>query len=93
MLVTVKVYYYEVFGKGLIELNLNDGATVKDALDKLNKRFGARFKEKTGKKLEEALKNIFNVFLNGKYLDIPSDLGHKLKDGDKLLILRPIGGG
>lgn len=93
MLVTVKIYYYEVFGKGLIELNLNEGATVRDVLDELNEKFGDKFKEKTGRDLKEAFKSLFNLFLNGRRLDPSSDLGCKLKDGDKIVILRPVSGG
>jgi len=93
LLVKVKVYYYEVFGKGLIELNLDDCATVRDALNELNNRFGLRFKEKTGIDLKVAFKKLFNVFLNGEYLNLSSDLNRRLRDGDKLVILRPVGGG
>jgi MoaD family protein len=92
--VTVKIYYYEVFGKGSIKLNLNDCATVRDSLNELDKRFSAKLEEKTGRKLEEeALERRFNVFLNGTYLNLPYDLGRKLKDGDELVILRPVSGG
>jgi len=93
MLVTVKVYYYEVFGRGSIELNLNDGATLRDAVNELNVRFGDAFEKKTGRKLEGALESPFNVFLNGTAIRLPAEIGHKLKDGDELVILRPVGGG
>lgn len=93
MKVTVKVYYYEVFGKGLIELNMSDHATIKDLLNLLDQKFGLKFREKTGISLKEALKRRFNLFLNGEYLDLKSSLDRILNDGDRLTILRPVGGG
>ena len=93
MKITVKAHYYEVFGKGLIELEVKEDATVKDVLGILNERYGATFKEKTGRTLEEALKNVFNLFLNGAYLDLSFEMKRKLKDGDELIILRPVSGG
>ncbi|GAG02183.1 unnamed protein product [marine sediment metagenome] len=76
-----------------MEINLYDSATVSDALNELNKRFSATFKEKTGRKLEEALESLFNLFLNGTYLNLPSDLERKLKEKDEIIILRPVSGG
>lgn len=93
MLVAIKIFYYEVFGKGSIKFNLDNEAVVKDALNELDILYGARFKEKTGIDFKEALKKPFHVFLNGKFIDIPSDLNRKLKDNDELTILRPVGGG
>ena len=93
MLVSIKIFYYEVFGKGSIKLNLGKNAIVKDALNELDKLYGAKFKEKTGMEFIGALRKPFHVFLNGKYIDIPSDLDHILKDNDELTILRPVGGG
>jgi len=63
MRVTVKVYYYEVFGKGLIELNMDDHTTVKDVLNLLDQKFGLKFKEKTGMSLKEALKRRFSTWI------------------------------
>ena len=92
MIVTVKVYYYEVFEKGLIELSLDDNATVRDALNLLDQKFGLKFKKKTGISLKEALKRRFNVFLNGECFDLKC-LNYMLNDGDILTILRPVSGG
>ena len=93
MMISVKVYHHKVFGKGLVELTLCDGATVKDAFGKLDLLFGARFEQKTGMKFERTLKSVFNVFLNGNYLNVQADLECKLKDGDRMVILRPVSGG
>ena len=93
MLVTVKIYYYDVFGKGLIELNLKDGATLKDAINELDEKFGDALEEKTGMRLEKALGSHLRVFLNGRFLSLPADIEHKLNHGDELIILTPVSGG
>jgi len=64
-----------------------------DALNILIGRFGDDFKKETGRNLMEALQSYFNVFLNGKHLDLPLKLMHGLRDEDQLIILRPVGGG
>ena len=93
ILITVKIYYYEVFRKGLIKLILEDDATVKDALNKLIQEFSVEFMKKTGRTLEKSFETLFNVFVNGKHITIPSDNGYQLEDGDTLVILRPVRGG
>ncbi|MCW3991810.1 MAG: MoaD/ThiS family protein [Candidatus Bathyarchaeota archaeon] len=93
ILVNVKVYYFSVFGKGAFTLGLDPDATVLDALNILIGKFGDDFEKETGRNLMEALQSYFNVFLNGKHLDLPSELMHGLEDGDQLIILRPVGGG
>jgi molybdopterin converting factor small subunit len=64
-----------------------------DAIDKLNEKYGTIFKEETGMKFTNAIKNYFNVFLNKERLSLPLDLRKKLKDKDQLIIVRPVGGG
>lgn len=93
ILVEVKIYYFKVFRKGSISLTLHFGATVSDAFNQLNEQFGEAFEKETGKNFMETLGSYFNVFLNGKYLDLPLGLKIKLRDQDKLMILRPVGGG
>lgn len=93
MLVEVKIYYFKVFRKGSISLNLDVGATVSDAFNQLNEKFGEAFEKEFGKKFLDTLGSIFNVFLNGKYLDLPLGLKNKLRDKDQLMIHRPVGGG
>ena len=93
ILITVKIYYYEVFQKGLLTLTLKDGVTVKDALNKLIVDFGEEFQKKTGNSLEQSFETLFNVFLNGTHITLPSAFSHQLVDGDELLLLRPVRGG
>lgn len=93
IIVNVKVYYYSVFKKGSIHIILNNEAFVEDALNELKERFGEVFEKETGKNLMESFGKYFNVFLNGSYLDLPSELNRKLKNKDQLIILRPVSGG
>ena len=91
--VLIKIYYYNVFGKGTIPLQLKDQATIHDALHELNRLYGDAFLEQTGLKLDDVLKTSFNWFLNDRYLNISSDLHQKLTNEDTLVILRPVSGG
>jgi len=93
MLVNIKIFYFSVFGKGSISLFFNNDATVCDVLDELNDKFGEDFEKETGKNLMESFGTYFNVFLNGKHLELPLELRHKLKNEDQLIILRPVSGG
>ena len=93
MLVKVKIYYFEVFQKGLLTLTLEDGATVRDALSKVITRFGEEFRKKTGATLEHSFETVFNVFLNGTHITLSSAFEFQLKDGDELILLRPVRGG
>jgi len=89
----VKIYHYEVFGKGLMQLDLDHGATLGDAIKELDRMFGVEFEKKTGNRLERALETTFILFLNGTRRYVPSDLGQELKEGDELILLRPVSGG
>jgi len=93
MLVHVKIYYFSVFGKGSFALDLDADATVLDALSALNDKFGEAFEREVGRELMGAFESYFNVFLNGRHLDLPSQSAQGLKGGDKLIILRPVSGG
>jgi hypothetical protein len=93
MHVLVKIYFLSVFGEGLIHLNLEENAKVLDVLKSLDKEFGERFQEVTGKKLLESFGSYFNVFLNNEYLRLPLNYSKKLKENDHFLISRPISGG
>jgi molybdopterin converting factor small subunit len=72
---------------------LDDGATVKDALTQLITEYGEDFKKKTGITLKNAFETVFNVFLNGTHIHLPSTFDHELEDGDELVLLRPVRGG
>ncbi len=95
MQVKVKVYSVlrEAFGSGSILIDINRGETLLDVLNRLNERYSAAFTEKTGKNLDQALKNRFHIFVTGKSVKLPEDLKHELKENDEIVIFEPLGGG
>ena len=76
-----------------MRLDLNDCATVGDALRELDRIFGVEFERKTGSSFQKALETTFILFLNGIRRYVPNDLEQKLKEGDELVLLRPVSGG
>jgi len=95
MRVKIKVYSVlrEAFGSGSILMDINRGETLLDVLNKLSGKYGAAFRDKTGKNLDQALKSHFHIFVTGKSIKLPRDLKHELKDNDEIVILEPLGGG
>lgn len=95
MRVTIKVYSVlrEVFGSGSLLMDIDRGETLLDVLNRLSEKYSATFQEKTGKNLDRALKNRFHIFVTGKSIKLPKDLGYKLEDNDEIVILEPLGGG
>ncbi len=93
MQVNVKIFYFSVFRKGSISLFFDHDATVFDALSELNDKFGDDFEKETGKNLMKSFGTYFNIFVNGKHLELPLELGHILTNEDQLIILRPVSGG
>ena len=93
MLVTLKIYYYDVFGEGRIKMDLRDGATLSNLFNQLQDMYGNAFKNKTGRDLMKDLNNTFIVFVNGTRISVPSDLGHVLRSEDEIVFVRPVSGG
>ncbi len=89
-MITVQVYttLKEKLKAGKIEV---DAINVSDALKKLEKKFGAAFRNElyVGKKL----KNYYIFLHNGRAVDHKKLSKEKLKDGDFLHIFPPIAGG
>ncbi len=92
---TVKVYSVlkEVFGSGSLLIEIQKEGTLEDILTELSHKHGEAFQRKTGRNLNQALKDRFNLFLNGKRIELPEDSSLQLKDGDEIVILQPVGGG
>ncbi len=83
----------EVFGSGSVQIEIEDGETVADPIAQLSSRYEKAFQEKTSRGLAQALRERFNLFLTRRIVKMPEDLGLKLKDGDEVIILQPVGGG
>jgi molybdopterin synthase sulfur carrier subunit len=83
----------EIAGKGDELVEIQDGATVENLLDKLSKTYGQRFagyvfEEKTG-----APRDHFRFLMDGRSITFPQGFKMKIVDGCLLAIIPPIGGG
>ena len=83
----------EVFGNSSLLIKVQKEGTLADILTEISRKHGEAFQRKTGRNLNKALKDRFNLFLNGKRIKLPEDLGLQLEDEDEVVILQPVGGG
>lgn len=83
----------ELAGRGEETLKFNvTGVTVKDVLDELVRRHGQEFKDylyDSGGRVREYLQ----LLVNGKSISLLEETHTKLKEGDKVAIVPPVGGG
>ena len=94
MIINVKIYYYSIFDKGNLSFELDENRhSIKDILVKLDQTFGEAFYKQSGKNLFNSFGSYFNIFLNGKYLNLPNDFKRKVTDQDTIIILHPVNGG
>lgn len=76
----------EIVGKKEVQLELRDGAKLRDLLGALIELYGPTFKEEI---LDKANKPIVILMLNGKSVSFDAEL----EDGDIVSIMPPIAGG
>lgn len=95
----VKVLFFtslrEITGKKeeIIELTSVNVATIETILEVLNNRFGKFFLEYLYDPKTKDVRGFLQFLINGKSIPSPNMLITKLKDGDVLAILPPVGGG
>jgi len=92
--VTVKLFtaLRELAGKGEITVETNDKLTVETLLHKLKERYGKEFEEYVYDENGD-VKGFLQFLVNGKSIETFDGLKTKLKDGDTVAILPPVGGG
>lgn len=74
------------------EINLK-GSTLKDLIDELKGRHGKKFENFVLNPKTGALEDYVMMFINGVHVKALGGLKAKIKDGDYILLLPPIGGG
>jgi len=88
----IKVQLYstlrEKVGKGKISI---DARNIKDALKKLENKFGDKFREELYEK--GRIKNYYILLLNGRVINVKALSQIKLSPGDVLHIIPPVAGG
>ena len=82
----------EITGKKTEEIMLTDITTVEELLTKLSEKYGKNFRaylySKNGK-----VQGFLSVLVNGKNINALEGFDTKLKQGDTVAILPPVGGG
>ncbi len=94
----VKVKYFttlrELAGSSEEEIELRNGETLEDLIDKIASRYGREAQEYLySKKEKREIDPSIYFLINGVNYRTLSGLKTKLKDGDIIAIIPPIGGG
>lgn len=82
----------EITGKKVEEIQLQDAITVEELLTKLSKKYGKELREYLYNE-EEKIHDYLSILVNGKSINVLQGLDTKLKKGDVIAILPPVGGG
>jgi molybdopterin synthase sulfur carrier subunit len=82
----------EITGKKVDEIQLQNVITVEELLTLLSDKYGKKFREyvydKKGK-----VQGFLSFLVNGKNINVLQGFDTKLKQGDIIAILPPVGGG
>ncbi len=82
----------EVLGAETVEVEVKDPATVGALFDELLRRYSRRFKERLWDPGSGEIAP-FLIRLNDDMVRSTADMDRKIKDGDELALIFPIGGG
>ena len=82
----------DVLGAEVVELDVNGSETVGEIFDVLVRRYGEAFREKLWDKSTGKMEP-FLMRLNDEIISSTFDMNKKIKDGDEIAILFPVGGG
>ncbi len=93
---TIKVKFFtslrEITRKKVDEIQLQRVITVEELLTLLSKKYGKRFREYVYNK-KGKVQSFLSFILNGKNINNMQGFGTKLKEGDIIAIVPPVGGG
>lgn len=95
MNITVKFFasLREITGKKDEVFSLNNGLLVEDLIKILIDKYGPEFKYYIYDEEKKSLKQDIQFLINGRNVFTLNGLKTKLKDGDQIAILPPVGGG
>lgn len=82
----------EITGKKVEEVQLRNAITVEELLTQLSEKYGKEFREYLYNK-EGKVHGYLSILVNGKSTNVLQGLDTKLKEGDTVAILPPVGGG
>jgi MoaD family protein len=85
--------FKSITGKDKEEIVLDKGATVKDVIDLLYKRYGEGFVREFSNPSGDAIGGRVLILLNGRTLRVPEDLTQLVNDGDAITIMHMVEGG
>lgn len=94
MKVTVKFFttLREITDKREEEIKSSKDLTVGELLEQLSKKYGRRFMDYVYDK-KGNLQSYLQFLVNGRSITTREDLKTKLKEGDRVAIIPPVGGG
>ncbi len=92
--VTVKFFttLREITGKKEEQLEFSRSVTVKSLVSQLSKKYGKEFDDYVYDELGD-VRGHLQLLVNGRSVTALQGLRTKLKDGDQVAILPPVGGG
>ena len=81
----------DVLGAEVVELDVNGSETVGEIFNVLVHRYGEAFREKIWDKSTGKMEP-FLMRLNDEIISSTFDMNRKIKDGDEIAIIFPVGG-
>jgi len=82
----------EITGKKIDEVQLQSVITVEELLTLLSGKYGKKFREYIYNKKGKVY-DFLSILVNGKNINVLQGFDTKLKQGDTVAILPPVGGG
>jgi molybdopterin synthase sulfur carrier subunit len=94
MKVTVKFFttLREITDKREEEIKFSNELTVGELLEQLSKKYGHRFIDYVYNK-KGNMQSYLQLLVNGRSITTPEGFKTKLKEGDRVAIIPPVGGG